>query len=125
VSYGITKVGPDLTVSGLTSPATALAGTTISVTDTTKNAGGGSAGASTTRFYFSANFTFDAGDQPIGERPVPALGPAATDAVQSWVTIPAGTAPGLYYIIAVSDADNAVAETAETNNTRSVAIRIN
>ena len=125
VSYGVTKVGPDLTVFGLTTPATALAGASISVTDTTKNAGGGSAGASTTRFYFSANFTFDAGDQPIGERTVPALGPTATDAVQSWVTIPAGTAPGLYYIIAVSDADNAVAETTETNNTRSVAIRIN
>jgi hypothetical protein len=31
----------------------------------------------------------------------------------------------LYYIIAVSDADNAVPETAETNNTRALAIPIN
>jgi subtilase family serine protease len=45
--------------------------------------------------------------------------------VPASVTIPNGTAAGLYYIIAVSDADNAVNETAETNNTRSLVIRIN
>ncbi len=125
VSYGTTKVGPDLTVFTLTAPPTAVAGATISVTDTTKNAGGGSSGASTTRLYLSSNFTFDAGDQPIGERTVPALGPNGTSAVQTQVTIPAGTAPGLYYIIAVSDADGAVTETTETNNTKALTIRIN
>ena len=125
VSYGTTRVGPDLTEFALTVPANAVAGATIQVNDTVKNTGGGSAGASTTRFYLSANFTFDASDQEIGNRPVIALGPNATSAAQAPVTIPSGTTPGLYYIIAVSDADNAVPETAETNNTRALAIRIN
>jgi subtilase family serine protease len=109
----------------LTAPANAVAGATIQANDTVKNTGGGSAGASTTRFYLSSNFTFDASDQEIGNRPAIALGPNATSAGQASVTIPSGTAAGLYYIIAVSDADNAVPETSETNNTRSLAIRIN
>ncbi len=125
VSYGVTKVGPDLTVSALTAPASAVAGATIPVTDTVKNAGGGSSGASTTRIYFSANFTFEASDQPLGDRTVLGVGPNATNAGSTSVTIPAGTAPGVYYLIAVSDADDAVAETTETNNTRSLVIRIN
>jgi subtilase family serine protease len=125
VSYGTTRVGPDLTEFALTAPASATAGATIQVNDTVKNVGGGSGGASTTRFYLSTNFTFDASDQEIGNRLVIALGPNATSAAQTSVTIPPGTTAGLYYIIAVSDADNAVPETAETNNTKSLAIRIN
>ncbi len=125
VSYGTTRVGPDLTEFALTVPTTAVGGATISVTDTVKNTGGGSAGASTTRFYLSSNFTFDASDQEIGNRSVIALGPNATNAGSASVTIPTGTAPGLYYIIAVSDAGNAVTETSETNNTRAASIRIN
>jgi subtilase family serine protease len=125
VSYGTTRVGPDLTEFALTAPASATAGATISVTDTVKNAGGGSAGASTTKLYLSTNFNFDASDQLIGSRSVTALAPNATNAATVSVTIPTGTAAGLYYIIAVSDADDAVPETAETNNTKSLVIRIN
>ena len=125
VSYGTTRVGPDLTEFALTAPASATAGTTISVTDTVKNAGGGSAGVSTTKFYLSNNFNFDASDQLIGSRTVLALAPNGTNAGTVSVTIPTGTAAGLYYIIAVADADDAVPETAETNNTKSLVIRIN
>ncbi len=124
VSYGTTRVGPDLTVSALTSPSTAVAGATISATDTVRNAGGGQAAASTTRFYLSANITFDAADVLIGSRPVSAVAPGATDAAAAPLTIPAQTAAALYYIIAVADADDVVEETAETNNTRALAIRI-
>jgi subtilase family serine protease len=125
VSYGTTRVGPDLTEFALTAPVSAVAGATIQVNDTVKNTGGGDAAASTTRYYLSSNFNFDASDQEIGNRPVIALGPNATAAGQASVAIPLGTAPGLYYLIAVSDADNAVPETAETNNTRALSIRIN
>ncbi len=44
----IIAVGPDLVVPTLTTPSTAAAGSTISVSDTTKNQGAGSAPASTT-----------------------------------------------------------------------------
>src|SRR5262249_46543937 len=49
------RIGPDLLVTALSAPATVGAGTTFNVTDTTTNQGGGSAGASTTRFYLSLN----------------------------------------------------------------------
>jgi subtilase family serine protease len=123
-SYGITRVGPDLTISGLTAPLSSVAGGTISATDTTRNAGGGAAGASTTRFYLSTNFTFDVTDVLIGARSIPALGPAVSNAAPTSLTIPAQTAVGLYYIIAVADSEHVVAETGETNNTRSLLLRI-
>ena len=62
----VIQIGPDLAVSALTAPATAAAGGAISVSDTTKNQGGGTAGASTTRFYWSTNLSLDASDQVIG-----------------------------------------------------------
>jgi subtilisin family serine protease len=116
---GVVKIGPDLTVSAASAPATAAAGATITVTDTTKNVGGGSAGASTTRFYWSTNTALDGTDQVLGSRTVPLLAPAGGSAnVNTTVTIPANAAAGTYYIIAQADAAVAVAETTETNNTR-------
>ena len=74
------RIGPDLTISGLTGNSTVGAGGTITVTETTRNAGGGSAGPSSTRYYFSTNSTVDASDVPLGSRSVPALAPGATSA---------------------------------------------
>src|SRR5204862_6474348 len=61
-------IGPDLVVSALTNPETAAAGSTITVSDTTKNQGGGAAGSSVTYFYLSANVLLDAPDVFIGNR---------------------------------------------------------
>jgi sugar lactone lactonase YvrE len=119
------ELRPDLIVSTLSAPAGALAGSPISVTDTTRyQAGTGPAGASTTRFYFSANSIWDASDTPIGSRSVLALLPGETSSGPSSVTIPAGKATGTYYIIAKADADGDVTESNENNNTKAVAIRI-
>ena len=64
----------DLAISALTVPATAGAGATIVVTDTTKNQGGvGTGGPTTTRFYLSTNGVLDAGDVALGDRAVPDL----------------------------------------------------
>lgn len=125
VSYGITRVGPDLSVSALTGPLSTTVGATIQVTDTVKNTGGGTGGASTTRFYLSANFLFEPTDQEIGNRSMGPVAPNGTNSGPASVTIPQGTAPGTYYIVAVADADNAVVETLETNNTRAFSIKIN
>jgi hypothetical protein len=82
------KAGPDLTVSTLTAPATATPGETFSVTDTTKNLGAGTAGASTTSFYLSANTTFDGGDVPLGSRPVGQVAGLGSDVATTTLTIP-------------------------------------
>jgi subtilase family serine protease len=121
---GLIKIGPDLIVSSVNAPSTAGAGTSITVTDTTKNSGAGDAGSSTTSFYLSTDTTFDAGDALIGSRVVGAILVGATDQGTTSVAIPAGTAAGTYYIISKADADNVVAEIIEDNNTYMRPIKI-
>jgi subtilase family serine protease len=120
----IIQIGPDLTISAFSAPASAGAGTSITVTDTTSNPGKGAAAASTTRFYLSTDFTLDAGDTPLQDRAVPALAGLASNAASTSMTIPASTADGTYYLIAKADGPNLVAESSETNNTRSVVLRV-
>jgi subtilase family serine protease len=115
---GAVKIGPDLVVSALTTPASAVAGGTFSLSDTTANTGGGRAGPSTTRFYLSTNSSLDAADVLLGARDVPELAPGASHAGSAVLTLPAGTPGGSYYVIAQADGGTAVAETSESNNTR-------
>jgi len=122
--YRMIKIGPDLTVVAVTGPATAAAGQVITVGDTTKNNGGCSAGASTTKFYLSTNSVWDALDVELGRRGVSALGAGTVDTGGINVTMPAGTATGTRYIIAKADGWGVVAETSETNNTRARSILI-
>ncbi|MBI4685215.1 MAG: hypothetical protein HY755_08445 [Nitrospirae bacterium] len=116
--YRAISIGPDLTISSISAPSSAIAGNSISLSDTTKNNGAGDAGASTTKFYLSKDTVVDGSDSYLGSRAVPALAAGASDSASTTVTIPTGTAKGNYYIVAVADADNAVAEVLETNNTR-------
>ena len=119
------RVGPDLGVSSLTVPAMATPGDVITIADTTRNQGGGAAGATTTRFYLSANSTLDSGDIPLaGARNIPALAPGETSAGASAVQIPPQTAAGSYYVIARADAGEVVAETSETNNNAARSLKV-
>ena len=111
------KIGPDLTVTSVSVPASGGAGGTITVTDTTADPGGGAAPASKTGYYLSTNTTLDSGDVLLGFRSVPAIPAGGTSAGSASVVIPAGTTAGTYYVIAVADYDNSVSETNETNNT--------
>jgi subtilase family serine protease len=120
----IVMIGPDLIVSSLTLPAGVMAGSTIVVSDTVKNQGGGSAPASSMRLYLSANSTIDSGDTVLGIRSVPSLAANASSAGQTTVTIPSGLGMGTYYVIAEADATQDVAETQETNNTASQTFQV-
>ncbi len=122
--YRMIRIGPDLAISYLINPGAAGAGTTITVTDTTTNNGPGFAGASTTKFYLSTNGALDAGDTYLGSRSVGALAAGESNSGSVSVIIPAPTVTGTYYIIAVADADNAVAEIHETDNLLYRMIRI-
>jgi subtilase family serine protease len=113
----LVTIGPDLVVSGLGVASPARAGMTVLVTDNLTNQGGGDAGASTIRFYLSTNYTLEAGDILLdGSRAVPPLAGGVMSAGGTQVMIPAGTAPGFYFMLAKADADGSVAETSETNN---------
>jgi subtilase family serine protease len=118
------RIGPDLVVSTLTAPGTAGAGSVISVSDTTKNQGGGSAAASLTRFYLSDNWSLGATDEPLQARSIPALEIGSASVGSTMVTIPADTPNGSYYLIASADDPENIPESNESNNTRYVVIRI-
>ncbi len=116
-------IGPDLIVSTLSVPSSAAVGATIIATDTTRNQGS-AAPASTTKYYLSATNVRAPGDPELASRSVPTLGLGGTSTASTMLTIPAGTAPGNYYIIAECDAANVVAELTETNNTKARAITV-
>jgi subtilase family serine protease len=124
VNFAPIKIGPDLTETALSVAGTAVPGGSINVTETTKNAGGGAAGPSTTKFYLSSNGLFDANDVFICSRDVGPLGAGGTSLATTPCTIPAGTAPGNMFLIGVVDGTGVVTETNETNNTLAVFITI-
>ncbi len=111
---------PDLVVTALTNPpATIAPGGNFSVTATTRNQGVGAAPASTTRFVLSLDQTRSGGDVLLtGTDAVPALAPATQAADTTSVTVPAGTAPNTYFLLACADDPGTVAESAEGNNCR-------
>ncbi len=123
-TYRTLRVGPDLLIASFTVPATAGAGTTISVTDTTRNQGGGTAAASNTRYYLSANNVLDGGDTLLGSRAVALLAPGASDTGSATLSIPSGITSGTYYLFAKADGDDAIAETQEFNNLYAAVITI-
>ena len=118
------RVGPDMTVLTSAAPAIAAAGSTITLTDTTKNSGGGDAPASITTFYLSTNTALDAADTALGTRSVPALASGASQAGSVAAVIPASTVTGSYYVITKADGNDTMTETMETNNTRWVTLQV-
>jgi hypothetical protein len=110
----------DLVVSALSAPSSAVIGTTILVTDTTRNQGNATAGPSTTQFFLSADTILGPGDHLVGGRALGSLAAGATSSGSTSVTIPVGTPPGTYLLMAGTDALGAVPESNELNNSRSV-----
>jgi subtilase family serine protease len=122
------KIGSDLFVKAFTVPTSANAGDTISVVDKTTNRGPAIAGASTTSFWLSTNFTLDDGDYWLGSRVVPELAVKGSSQETTPIFIPATidtVAPlGIYYIIVKADADDDQGEVDENNNSRFRKIKI-
>jgi subtilisin family serine protease/subtilase family serine protease len=118
------SIGPDLAVSTLTVPTTAAPGATVEASFTVKNQGGGGAGPSVLEFYWSANSSLDASDTVLGRTDVGTLAPNGTRSGQMPLVIPADTTLGTYYILAKADSTNAIAESSESNNTKSDTVHV-
>ena len=127
---------PDLVVSSLTAPSAGAGGATVNITDTTRNSGSGGATATSTTFFLSTNGILDGSDLLLGSRYVPPLDPGTNSTGTTAVTIPAGTAPGSFVIIARANSVTAlddcnfitpcgsVIEASRSNNARTVKINI-
>ena len=130
-------VGPDLTFSGsgdafvaklsgkpdlaesavFVLPVVAKPGGTLTVFDTASNLALGTAKASTTRYYLSADTVKSVSDIPLGgSRAVPTLLPGASHQGSATVTIPTGTALGSYRVLACADDGKVNAELDESTN---------
>ena len=118
------KIGSDLAITSMSVPMTVGPGQNITITDTTKNIGGGVTGSSLTQFYLSINTIVDTSDTLLGSRSVPALTAGASSYGSTSVTIPESTAGGNWYIVAKADSEEVVPETSETNNTYARLIKI-
>jgi subtilase family serine protease len=123
-SSGAMKIGTDLSVTVLSMPGKVGAGASVNVSVTTANLGSIPSPESVTRLYFSVNQTVDATDTLLADRIIPSIPGAASNAATIPVIIPPAASTGSYYVIAVADADLNVAETDETNNSRTTRVYV-
>jgi subtilase family serine protease len=109
---------PDLAVTAVTNPPPIAApGDVTRVTDTVKNAGTVTAGASTTRYYLSSGTQKGANDVLLtGTRSVSSLTAGQSSSGNVNATIPVTTPQGLYYLLACADDLNAMTEANDSNN---------
>ncbi len=120
----IVRIGPDLTVTTLSVPANIAAGVPFTASYTLSNAGGSVSGGSNTRFYLSTDLTVDPADTPLQAQTVSPIDPGDSIALTFNLTAPSNTVGGLYYVVAVADGDQQVAESTETNNARFASTRV-
>jgi subtilase family serine protease len=113
----ITAFRPDLALTSVSAPVRAAASRPLAITTKIRNEGPAPAGASTARFYLSADATLDGGDVLLGARSIGPLGAGAVRTDVTTVTVPAGTVvPASYRIIGVADALGQQVELDEGNN---------
>jgi parallel beta-helix repeat protein len=114
----LTSFSPDLVISKIYAPSRTSAGATISVKDITWNKGADNTSTFKTKFYLSEDTTLDGGDVSLGERSISELAGGTKSTGTTFVNIPSGTTPGMYFIIGKADADNVITESNEDNNTK-------
>ncbi|HEY9173699.1 MAG TPA: CARDB domain-containing protein, partial [Verrucomicrobiae bacterium] len=109
-------IGPDLTVTSVRGPAAATAGVSFSVTNAVQNVGNGTPGTVAVALYLSPDPIITTNDLLLTYRNVSALAPGQTNTATTTVNIPAATASGRYYLGAIADYNDKVAEADESNN---------
>ena len=110
---------PDLVVSAISGPSTAIVGSKISISNTVANQGTATAkGPFLVNFYLSTDNQITTSDVLIGKRTIKSLAAGASDGpVTTQATIPKSVTPGSYFLGAIVDPTNKVSESDETNNT--------
>lgn len=108
---------PDLADGSLTIPGFAKPGGSFLVISTIVNSGLGTAPATTTRYYLSADPLKSNGDIRLGgSKAVASLSPGAAAGGSATVTVPASTPLGSYFVLACADDLRVVTELDEAFN---------
>ncbi len=106
-------------------PLSLAAGATLNIATTlTNTAECMNVDASTLNYYLSADNVVDDTDNNLGSNAVGAINTGSSLNINGNVTIPDGTSDGTWFICTQSDANNAVEECDEDNNTNCVQIQI-
>ncbi|MFC7667418.1 CARDB domain-containing protein [Hymenobacter humi] len=125
VSITVAPPGVDLVVQQEQMyPSATVAGNSLQLNAYMANQGNTTAGSSTMGFYLSTNQVLDGSDVLMGTSPGGTLPSNQSSYRYAYPTVPAGTAPGSYYVLFVADPANAVAETNEANNVRSLPLTL-
>jgi hypothetical protein len=110
---------PDLTVSSLTGPNTAIPGGQINVGMTVLNQGSGTAGPFNVEFYFSSSPTITTAAIDSGWGcSFNSLAPGASKSCSGSIGVPSSLTAGVWYLGAIADPTGVVTESDETNNAR-------
>jgi hypothetical protein len=110
---------PDLVVKAVDLKArSVVAGSAVTVSDTTKNVGSARAGASRTAFYLSTDQQKSRGDHRLGRRKVGRLPAGAHSTASTRLTVPTTTKVRGYWVIVCADDGKQVPESKEGNNCR-------
>jgi hypothetical protein len=114
----ITSSGtPDLWVSSVSAPASAVSSSGSFVTVTACNQGAGSAG-SRVNVYLSSDTSITAADTLVGSASTGTLHAQQCATLHVKMAGPEGLTRGLFYVGALVDPNDAVSEASETNNAR-------
>jgi PKD repeat protein len=116
--YMITVTGPDLVMSALSGPVLGSTDATIKLNHTIATLGGGAHPQEgfSIGMYLSKDNVITTSDRLIGSRWMQSLAPESTDSGIKAARLPHHLAAGTYYLGAIADYENTVAESNETNN---------
>ncbi len=115
---------PDLVVSNIGSPTSAIAGNNLSFKVTVKNQGNATATASTTGIYLSLDGTLDNNDQLLGTVNNTQISSGKTNTQTFTRTLDSTLKAGNYYLLVKADNSNGVVESNEGNNVTAKALAI-
>lgn len=107
---------PDLMITQVGGEPLAYAGAPFRLTARLANGGGRAATGATVRYYLSSNNVWDAADWQLADSAPVEVPAGGSVLVTATGTIPAGTAPGTYFVFSKADPDNGIGEIDETNN---------
>ncbi|QIX61065.1 T9SS type A sorting domain-containing protein [Hymenobacter sp. BT18] len=106
------------------STSTTTAGTTISAATYIYNQGNTTAGTSSVGFYLSTDNKLDSKDVLLNSVTGSSLAANVSSYRGAYLTIPATTASGTYYLLIAADYQDKVTESNETNNVASLTLKI-
>ncbi len=113
--YGVAAPAVDLAPASASGPSTVAPGGAAAVTGTLGNSGAGPAPASTLSVVLSTNTTITLSDTLIGSTSV-TVPAASVQAFSVSAFVPAGLAPGTYWLGVIADSAGVIAESDEGNN---------